>query len=71
MAQYRYSTLALKGKEKPMVSSMDHLCNLPGCFKYINAGDWMVRVKSGGYDLHVDCAEKWCNEHGIDANYKE
>ena len=66
-AQHRFSPLNLKGNERPRVSTTDHLCNLPGCFRYIDAGDWMIRW--GSFDLHVDCAEKWCGQNGKEANY--
>ena len=66
--QFKFSPLNLKGNEHPKISGSDHLCNLPGCFRYINAGDWMVRY--GTFDLHVDCATEWCNERGVDAGYR-
>lgn len=66
-AQHRFSPLNLKGNERPRISATDHLCNLPGCFKYIDAGDWMIRW--GSFDLHVNCAEQWCNQNGKEPNY--
>lgn len=68
MAQFRYAPLNLKGREKVFTSSLDHLCSMPGCFKYINAGEQMVRW--GSYDLHVSCAAKWCDINQIEVAYE-
>ena len=63
----RFKPLALNGKQKVTVAPTDRLCTMPGCFKYINAGDNMVRWAS--YDVHTACAAKWCDERGIDHEY--
>ena len=67
--QFRFSPLNLKGNERPKISTVEHLCNLPGCFKYIEPGEWMVRW--GSFDLHADCAARWCDDRGIGHRYAE
>lgn len=67
MRQTRFKPLTLRGREKTLVSTLDRLCNMPGCNKYINAGDDFVRW--GSYQLHVNCAGAWCANNGVEANY--
>lgn len=67
--QYRFKPLGFKGSEKPQVSALDRLCGMQNCYKYIKAGDWMVR--GGSFDVHVTCASKWCDTHGIEHTYGE
>lgn len=64
----RFKPLALRGKEKTVVSSLDRLCSLPGCNKYIDAGTSYVRWNT--FDLHVSCATDWCNLNGVDITEK-
>lgn len=63
----RFKPLALRGKERVKVSSLDRLCNLPGCNKYISAGEGYIHW--GSFDLHVSCATDWCNLNGVEHTY--
>lgn len=66
--QTRFQPLRLTGREKVRVAPTDRLCQQRGCNKYINAGEPMVRW--GSFDLHVDCAVKWCNINGVEVSEK-
>lgn len=67
--QYNFAPLNLKGNERIRMSMTDHICNMHGCYKYINAGDDMIRW--GSFDLHPGCAVKWCESHDIEPNFKD
>lgn len=67
--QNKFKPLTLKGNEKPRIAPTDRLCNMPGCFKYIDMGEWMVRW--GTFDVHVSCAGSWCNERGVEHQYDQ
>lgn len=65
--QFRFKPLTLNGKNKVIVAPTDRLCTMPGCFKYINAGEDMVRW--GSYDIHTACAARWCDQRGVEHEY--
>lgn len=73
MGYKRHATLsdttAVKSlkKKKVFVTNFDQLCKMPGCNKYIQRGESMVRY--GTYDLHVECATKWLESQGEEAEY--
>lgn len=68
MKQYKFRPLTLTGRGKPRMATCDHLCKMPGCWKYINAGENMVRW--GSFELHVACAAAWCDARGIEHIYE-
>lgn len=73
MSIKRYATLsdktAVKGVKgrKVFTTNFDQLCTLPGCYKYIQRGEKMVRY--GTYDMHVDCAAEWLESQGVESAY--
>ena len=71
MELVRFKPLDLSGRNKGKVmrSSLDHMCNMDGCWKYIDAGETMIRWNT--FDLHVACARAWCTTRGVEENYEE
>lgn len=67
----RFKPLDLSGRNKGRVmrSSMDHMCNMDGCWKYIDAGTVMIRWNT--FDMHVGCAKDWCARNRVEEDYDE
>lgn len=63
MAQ-KYASLSLKGNEVVQYAELTNLCQ---CGKFIEPGDLTVRSKT--YQLHRDCAQKWCDTNSVESDY--
>lgn len=68
--QKNFPGLTLTGREKPVETSVEHLCNAPGHYHYIPKGERVIKLKDANFTLSIKCATEWCNERGVDTNYE-
>lgn len=69
--QKDFKVLSLRGTEVVTTSSVTHLCNHPGCWKFIEPGEKLISLRNDNLSIRVECAEAWCDRNGVEAMFKE